>query len=97
METTRIKEIVDEIRTLSMTGQGADNFFREKYPMFVELYPKLYKAALDPNFPLKYLDFMLQQVDLLKNNASTIEGADKIIYDHLNDAFIKPVVGSKDV
>jgi len=88
MGTQKIKSIVEDIRASTDERTVKDKVFRAKYPVFVEQLPKLYEAALNPDFPLTYLDFMLKQLEMLSENKSTLDSADKVVYDQLNEGFV---------
>jgi hypothetical protein len=46
-------------------------------------------AALNPNFPLEYLDMMLAQRDKMSSGEQTIEETDKAVYDVLRERYVK--------
>lgn len=92
METQKIKSIVEEIRASTDERKVKDQVFRAKYPVFIEQLPKLYEAALNPDFPLTYLDFMLKQLDMLSTSKATLDSADKVVYDQLNEGFVNKLV-----
>jgi hypothetical protein len=92
MDTKHIKNIVKDIRATSDTLEEKTRTFTAKYPDFVEKYPKLFAAALNPDFPLQYFDMMIQQLDQLNNRTTTIDDADKVIYGKLREDYVEPLM-----
>ena len=82
-----IHAIVNEIRTLQIPNK--ENILKVKYKDFFETYPRLFMAALDPKFPLEFLDMMLVQRDKLSNREQTVEETDKVVYDVLRERYVK--------
>lgn len=87
-----IKEIVHEIRNdTTRTYQQKGQYYREKYHSFAYDLPKLFDAALRDDFPLNYLDFMLQQIDLLKVKKTNIDSADEVVISKLKEQYVDPL------
>jgi hypothetical protein len=82
-----IRAIVNEIRTLQIPDK--ENVLKTKHKVFFETYPRLFMAALDPKFPLAFLDMMLVQRDKLSNGDQTVEETDKTVYDILRETYVK--------
>lgn len=94
MDSTKILNIVNEIRSSNRPDKHA--YFKGKYLNFWDKYPKLFEAAVDPNFPLTYLHMMLDQRDRLNNSQLSVEEADKEIYDKLREDYVTPVIESME-
>jgi hypothetical protein len=82
-----IRAIVNEIRTLNIPNK--EHVLKAKHSNFFETYPRLFMAALNPNFPLEYLDMMLAQRDKMSSGEQTIEETDKAVYDVLRERYVK--------
>ena len=57
---------------------------------FFEKYPKLFEAATNPTFDLKYFETMLDHMDMINKNQLNVEEADKIIYTQLKKEYVDP-------
>jgi|LakMenEpi03Aug12_release.lakeMendotaPanAssembly.Ray.scaffolds.fasta_scaffold556332_1 hypothetical protein len=97
MNSTDIKKIVNELRSSSGTAEWKENHFKKKYQEFFETYPKLFLAAVNDNFPLKYLDLMLAQYDFIKENKTSVKEADELVYGQLRSNYIDPLVQNAEV
>ena len=94
MDKTEIKKVVNELRELSLTS---DPFgLREKYKEFYELYPRLFEVSMTPSFKLDYLDMMLDTMQRIKDNSTTQDAADEIVYSTLKEKYVDPVVANID-
>jgi hypothetical protein len=91
-DPVKVKAIVDEIRNSPGDVEIKEEYFKNKYPQFAEDYPKLFKAVLDPNFPLSYLDMMLAQLVHLRNNSVSLDDADNSIYTKLREDYVEPLL-----
>lgn len=91
MDTETIHAIVTDIRTSQVQGDKKV-YFQGKYPRFVDDYPKLFQAALNPQFPLQFLDMMLQQLNMLDSKKTTLEQADEIVYGELRSVYVEPTI-----
>lgn len=88
MDTNEIKQIVREIRK-NCYKSTAKKLYEEKYPDFAASFPKLFINALDKNFDLKHLDFMLDMLDKVKNEANPdLDAFDKCVYSTLQNEFM---------
>jgi hypothetical protein len=91
-DPVQVRAIVEEIRNAHGDMDTNKVFFKNKYPQFAEDYPKLFKAVLDPNFPLSYLDMMLAQLEQLRSNSVTLDDADNNIYTKLREDYVEPLL-----
>lgn len=91
-----LRKIVNEIKGSSIVDTAMKKeFYKDKYADFVVKFPRLFDAALEPSFPMSFLEFMLQQRDGLYQqdlNKATVEAADKFVYDKLRETYVTPVV-----
>lgn len=91
-----IKAIVNEIRTVQIPNK--ENVLKLKYAKFFETYPRLFMAALNPSFPLDYLDMMLTQRNKMSSGEQTVEETDKAVYDVLRERYVKlPEAAKTDI
>jgi len=90
MSADSIRDQVNVIR--SMASIHTESKLRTMYNDFLDKYPKLFAAAIDPTFPLTFLDQMLQQMESLNKNEIKLDDADKIIYGDLQKKFIDPFI-----
>lgn len=93
MKSPEIMSIIEEIRTAPGTETNKRTLFKKRYGDFAESFPKLFEAALNKEFPLTYLKFMLEEKDKLESKHMTVDEADKVVYDRLREHYIDPVVG----
>lgn len=89
-----VKAIVEEIRSAPGDASIKKEYFNNKYPQFAEDYPKLFKAVLDPDFPLVYLDMMLAQLEQLRNKNVSLDDADNSIYKRLREDYVEPLIST---
>lgn len=68
------------------------DYFRAKYPAFYESYPTLFRACVNPAFPLDQLAYMLRQRERLKNNELNLDESDKEVYEVLKEKYVYPVL-----
>lgn len=94
-DPVQVKAIVEEIRNAPGDPSIKEGYYKNKYPQFVEDYPKLFKAVLDPEFPLIYLDMMLAQLEQLRNKNVTLDDADNNIYKRLREDYVEPLISTK--
>ena len=85
-----IKKTVLDIRNSNMPNKK--EYFSRKYSEFKETYPRLFECAFDPEFSLDYLDFMLDMQKKVDKNDVTLSNADQIVYDKLQDVYVKPYI-----
>lgn len=96
----RIIEIVKEIRNSSiMTTSDAERiaYFRNKYLDFFEKFPKLFMAALDTAFDIRFLNLMLKQRDeiIKEGTVEKLEEVSNNVHEGLNEKYLYPVVPKK--
>lgn len=90
MKADQVKAIVNEIR--SSNDPNKEGIFRDKYPEFVRDCPKLFEATVNNEFPLTFLDMMIQQINNLDNSTTNKEEADGEIFKVLNEKYVDPLV-----
>ena len=92
--TAEIRAIMHEIRQSVnfSTALEKRQFFLNKYNDFALQLPKLFEGALNDMFPLNYLDFMLEQLELLKTNQLDIDKADEVVIGKLRSQYLDPVI-----
>jgi hypothetical protein len=84
-----IKKSIANIRrdAPSMTPES----LRIKYAAFVDQYPRLYDAVLNPGFDMKYLDMMLEFKGKLEGGELTELEADEKVYGILKKEYVNPL------
>ncbi len=87
-----IKGICAAIRASHLPRAAKERHFRQAQPAFVEAYPRLFQACMDPRFPLDMLDYMLDKRDELKEDEVTLEDADKTVYGKLSERYVLPTL-----
>lgn len=92
MKADEIRTIVNEIRNDNRDEVTKEQFYKKKYPTFVNDLPKLFAAAINNNFPLQYLDLMLTQYDEITKKKTTIEDADVLVYGKLRGDYVDPLI-----
>lgn len=97
MNNTDILKIIEEIRAAPMNEQSKRAIYKQKYPKFAESFPKLFDASLSKTFPLTYIKFMLEEKEKLESNLTTVDEADKTVYDKLREDYIDPVISSNNI
>ena len=92
--TTYIRDIMHDIRKSVNFSTASDKrkFFLDKYNDFALQLPKLFEGALNDMFPLNYLDFMLEQLELLKTNQQDIDKTDEVVIGKLRTHYVDPVL-----
>jgi len=93
----QIRSIVSDMQTTQIhDDETKRSYFKDKYSEFATKFPRLFDAACKSSFQMQYLDFMLSQRDKLYSNTTfdktTVESADKIVYDKLREDFVDPVI-----
>lgn len=97
MEAEDIKRVCLEVRQSAIPRFQKELYFEKKYPDFKEAYPKLFKACLDPDFPLlDHLDYMLRVMTQMEKEKLGVEDADRQVYDTLRERYVTPVIQGKD-
>jgi hypothetical protein len=86
--TDQIRAIVTDIRSTQISDK--EKTLKTKYEEFYNTYPRLFMVAMDPKFPLDYLDMMLMQRDRLSSGLQTVEESDKAVYDVLRERYVTP-------
>lgn len=95
-----IIQIVKEIRSSAMMKRTHHSdgdrimYFRDKYPVFFEKFPKLFMAALDASFDVRFLGMMLKQRDTIiqDGTAEKLEKVSQDVYEGLNEKYLYPVL-----
>lgn len=92
-----IRRIINEIRTSSRLDK--ESYFRQKYALFFEKFPKLFFASLDPSFDLKFFDLMLKQREqiLTTKDIKAMETASQEIHEDLNKKYIYPIFPKEEL
>lgn len=97
MPRARITGICAAIRASRLSRAAKERHFRQAHPDFVEGYPRLFQACLDPRFPLDMLEYMLDKRDELKEDVVSVEDADKTVYGALSERYVLPVLPPPEV
>ena len=84
----QIRAVVSEIRSIQIPDK--EKVLKVKYQDFYTAYPRLFMAAMDPKFPLDYLEMMLVQREKLQSGIQTVEETDKAVYDVLRERYVTP-------
>lgn len=95
-ESQEIRNIVNDIRNSAhqMEESNREFVFRAKYPEFAEALPKLFLAAINNDFPLTYLEFMLQHFDKLVRKDIDINAADETVIGRLRTDYVEPIIAN---
>jgi len=94
MDNSDIKNICIQIKEDAY--QLTDKELKNKYHTFHQQYPSLFKACLNKDNSLEFLDYMLQMKEKVYNDKSiSLDDADKEVYETVNAKFIYPFL-SKD-
>jgi len=88
LTSEEIRATVNQIRA----SRKKEPELRTIYFDFLEAYPKLFAAAIDPTFPMTFLERMLIQLDALNKKEIDIDAADKEVYGELQKVYIDPVI-----
>jgi hypothetical protein len=91
MDSIEIRRIVKEIRDSKKSHQTV--FFEDKYPEFIEKYPKLFELCCDRNASLETLYYMIDMLEKIQKNQMTEHVASVSVGQKLFDSYVKPVVG----
>jgi hypothetical protein len=86
------EEIKLYVQMLRNSSHNPDNIMSLKstHREFFEQYPTLFDKAIDPDFPLKYLDWMIEMsknIDATSSKEDVAE-VDKVVYDELRKDYI---------
>lgn len=85
-----IKNICTMIRQ-EVVKRGSDDELRlelsERFPFFARLLPHLFKAAMNKNFPLDMLDYMLSKSKDLRPDGLGVVDADTDVYTKLQQIY----------
>lgn len=90
----QIRAVVLQIRSIVISDK--ENVLKARYEEFYNTYPRLFMAAMDPKFPLEYLDMMLEQRDKLQSGTQTVEESDKAVYDVLRERYVTPMLKTQN-
>jgi hypothetical protein len=91
-----IQECVHEIRSSKMEEALKCEFYKNTYEEFYKECPKLFDAAMDQEFPLTYLNMMIEQIVMLNKKKTNTDSANETIFKALNDEYIEPLVRLKE-
>lgn len=83
MDPDYIKSTVYEIRESDLKEKELRNKFKD----FVNDYPRLFEFAVNKNIELDFLDMMLKQLVLLKENCISLDTADSNVYKTLQEKY----------
>jgi hypothetical protein len=89
MQTADIKSTIVKIRQRQTEIKDV-NVIRDEYMSFFEAYPKLFAAAVDPAFPMTFIDPMLQALNDLDNKKLNLDAADELVYGQLRKKYVDP-------
>ena len=94
----RILEIIKEIKN-DTTTPGKLMYYKEKYAEFSEKFPKLFYAALDPMFDIKFLKLMLSQRDkvITTKQLDTFEQVNNEVVETLNEKYLYNVFSKEQI
>jgi hypothetical protein len=92
MPRGKIKGICATIRASHLPRAAKERHFRQSHADFVEAYPRLFEACMDPRFPLDMLEYMLDKRDELKDDSVSLEDADKTVYGKLSERYVLPTL-----
>jgi len=89
MSVDMIRRKVVTIRIEAQRGVSL-NVLRTRDTTFYESFPKLFDAAADSSFPMKFLSLMLEQLQDLRENKTNLDAADAVVYTQLRETYIDP-------
>lgn len=92
MDAETLRSIVNEIRENSSSYK--EGYFEDKYPVFVEKYPMLFKMCCDPTRDIEKVYYMIDMIDQIEKNKMTEHIASVNVGQKLFDEYVKPVVGN---
>ena len=87
---------VRQIREQTSNGTP-EHHIRYRYREFAQAMPHLFSAALNPEFDLKYLDIMLQQMKVVKQQGNTetaFTQADEVVIGKLRENYVDPLIAA---
>ena len=92
-----IKDIIMEIRNSKRPDR--DDYYRKKYYSFFEKFPKLFFAALNDSFDLRFFDMMLKQRDTIISSQSkeVMDQVSQGVYERLNERYLYPVFPKEEL
>jgi hypothetical protein len=91
MDSKEIRRIVKEIRDSKKSHKEV--FYEDKYPDFIDKYPKLFEMCCDQNTDINTLYFMIDMLEKIQKNQMTEHVASVSVGQKLFDSYVKPVVG----
>lgn len=91
MDTQTIKNTCEQIRKELNKGKDRQTILKH-FSDFHRQYPKLFDACLNHDFPLEYLDYMLEMKNQLSESSLSIDEADKLVYNKLQEKYVLPVM-----
>jgi len=89
MDPEEIKIYVQMLRNCSHNANNIETL-KTTHRVFYEKYPTLFEKAIDTEFPLKYLDWMIEKSKNVDSNSSEdhIKKCDQEVYDQLRKDYI---------
>ena len=93
----KIVDIVKEIKADPRIDK--EHHYRDKYPEFVKKFPKLFYAAFEPAFDIRFLKAMLGQRDQVIQTKSVekFEEVSKGVQEQLNEKYLYPVFSKEQI
>lgn len=96
----KIMGVITEIRNdISRSGVNKERYYKMKHEEFFKKFPKLFFAALDDKFDLRFLSLMLKQRDdiIQTSDVQVMEQASQDINEKLNEQYIYPVIPKEEI
>ena len=92
LDITTIKNLALKVRHDSYSASFDDLKQKEEYVKFAETFPTLFKACCDAKFSLKYLDFMLNNMNNMIESKVTETKATEDVHALLKKDYIDPLI-----
>lgn len=91
-----VRATIKEISSYMRLGYSAEKI-RNKYPVFVETYPKLFDMLFDPAMNIGVLEILISHVEMIENGESQ-EKIEKAVGFELAKVYVYPNIDmSKEV
>lgn len=89
------QDILSIVRTISSSSQkNKEEYFKHQYKDFAKRYPNLYAMACKGIHDTNILEYMLDMMENVSNNATTTQEASVEVGQKLFTEFVDPVLGS---
>jgi hypothetical protein len=88
LETSEIIKIVHDIRRFSMSSEDRKNIFENKYPAFVEKYPKLFEMVCSNAFELDKFIYMMKLREQIEKKERTVESTSAEVGQRFFDMYV---------